>query len=779
MRKTLATLLALVLAACLCGTALAASEGDRTIISVKENAAMADFYIENVLVTDEGICVFMTGNDQMIRLYRQAGAEPEEYMLQQDYVPYTLLEESTGPTRQNLAWFAYKGGLYVLQYESKAPEEGDGPSEIDGGYVMKVTLKDGEIRYEDSGIPKLDWTNMVEDYGDWQGNRGIMRLVAAGDSLVASTWDNDGNNLMEVFDLQTGYNKEVYLANMDDMYAGPEGTVLVKQVDWRSGDAVTHFLKIDPATGDEEEICRFPLTSGTDMMALTVDEKTGTYYYIMNGEILADTAMPLNPEEAEAVNDCPVSYGARSLWTEDGMLLVWSNTSVMVRNTDPAARKEGFRLVIEDMVYSGAMSDAIIDFANVRQEATVVLRRNGNPQNILQNMMNQDAETDIYTLNYDSNVFDALRTRGYLADLGDNADLAAAAGRMYPFMQDALEKDGKLIAVPLDLYGYTIGLRPEAWKKSGLDEAELPRTWGEFFDWLETLPAKMAEKGISVFDPWMSRSDLRSGLMSMMMQQYQQWIGETGRDVAFNTPVLRGLLERMDRLDYDALGLRENPEEGENGGFIDYDQEYKEPLIDMMSAVRMETWGNDSKILALALEEGGQAVLPLEASIAFVNPYSRNAEAAKEFLACALNNVRPEIAYSVFADRTEPVPDPYAERSRRMLESWLEEAKVMMEKAQDEDERAEWQERIKTYEEDIRRTIEESWMISAAAVASYQQRADLIRLEGFGFGNSLYASGDSDNFYEVVNGYTLGTVAPEELLSLIDRKIQMMILEGN
>lgn len=778
MKKTLITLIALLLAACMCSSALAASEGDRTLISVKENSGMTEYYIENVLITDEGICVFLTGDDQILRLYRQIGEAPEEYMLQEGYKPFLIGAQEVSQ-RQNLAWFAYQGGLYVIQYENTMPEENDGPSDLVGGFVMKVILKDGEVHYEESGIPQLDWTNMVEDYGDWKGNRGIMRLVATGDTLAAATWDNDGNSILELFDLQTGYNREMYMSSLDDLYAGPEGSILVKQVDWKTGEALAHFLKIDPASGDEEEIGAVNLSSGSDIIGMIADEKTGTYYYVNNGEIMADASMPLNPAEATAVNDCPIAYGARCLWTKDGMLLVWSSTAMLLRNTDPAARKEGFQLIIDDNVYSSAIVDSIFDFANVREEATVVHHRNESSQSILQAMMNQDAGTDIYTLPYNSSEFDALRNRGFLADLGENADLAAAAERMYPYMRDAMSKDGKLSAIPLDVYGYMIGIRPESWKKSGLDEAELPHTWEAFFDWIETLPEKLAGKDMNVFDQWMTRSEFRSNILSMLLEQYQQWIAETGRDYAFNTPVLRNLLERMDRLDYDALGLLENQEEGESSGFMPAEKEYREPLIDMMCAVQMETWNDKNKILALAFEDGGQPALPVRVSVAFVNPYSRNAEAAKEFLACVLKNNRPEIAYSIFADMTEPIPDPYAERNRKMIEGWIEEAKAMLEKAKDDDERAEWEERIQTFEKDIRETIENSWMISADAITDYQQRTNLIRLEGYGFANSLYSAGENDNFYEIVNGYTLGTVPPEELLGGIDRKIQMMILEGN
>ena len=70
-------------------------------------------------------------------------------------------------------------------------------------------------------------------------------------------------------------------------------------------------------------------------------------------------------------------------------------------------------------------------------------------------------------------------------------------------------------------------------------------------------------------------------------------------------------------------------------------------------------------------------------------------------------------------------------------------------------------------------------MISREAIEAYHGRTEFIRPLGFGFANSLYSAGENDNFHEVLNGYMRGNVSPEELLSGIDKKIQMMILEGN
>ena len=43
----------------------------------------------------------------------------------------------------------------------------------------------------------------------------------------------------------------------------------------------------------------------------------------------------------------------------------------------------------------------------------------------------------------------------------------------------------------------------------------------------------------------------------------------------------------------------------------------------------------------------------------------------------------------------------------------------------------------------------------------------------------LYSGDESDAFYSLFDGYLQGQKSAEELLSYIDRKVQMMRLEGN
>ena len=775
MKKLILWILTAALCLTACASALAAA-GDRTLVHLSTVDGYMNAYISNVFLTEDGVAVYMNGMESKLVVYRE-GEEPAEYLMEEDEITNVPDEDGEEGSfissyTQTLGWFTWQGNMYAVQYRSTS--EGENTT-VEGGFVKKARLEDGRVKLEDCDIPQLDWTYMIEEWGPGQqSSRGLNRMTVTGGMLVGSSWDNSGSNVLEVFDLSTGRAEEIPMQDMDSIFPGTEGTLLMTRYEW-SENPIEYIIRYDLAAQSEEILGSVQLTDG-QVQGICLDEKNNTLYMAMNGEIRAARNMDL--ENTEAVTDCPLSYDANMLLLEDGRILLWNQNAAVIRNPDPAARGETFTLTVQDMVYSENLSDAVYDFTDARGDATVVLKRGGLTSGILQAMMNRDAETDIYTLLYDSSEFDALRKRGFLADLSGNAALSAAADRMYPFLQDALKQDGKLTAVPTGLSGSAIGIHHDVWKKLGGTEEELPRTWDQFLDWLGTLPENVDGTEYGVFDTWMDRESFRSNMLNILLNQYQSLLNEGEMDYAFNTPLLRGLLERLDSLDYDALKLAE-PHYEEDGGMISYDGEtYREPLLDIYTDVTLETWSGAAQPLLLSLEEGREPILPVRLSVAFVNPYSEHAEAAAEYLALSMKNLRKNVVYSLYTDQKEPVRDPYFAENQKQLTQWLEEAKAQLEK--DEDNRAMWEENIRMYEENIADNEKNSWMIRPEAIEAYEERTRWLKILSYDFAGAMTsADNGGGDYYTMVWGYAQQQVSAQELLSGIDKKVQMMRLEGN
>ena len=248
---------------------------------------------------------------------------------------------------------------------------------------------------------------------------------------------------------------------------------------------------------------------------------------------------------AVSVNDSPVEGGnGVTQMTEDGFLLLWDYQTVVLRNTNPAERSE-ITLYVKDYTYVDALDSAYYDYTNAHGDVSVVISRNGNPTDILQAMMNRDSTFDIYCMDMSASEYSAVFNRGYMAELDSSAKLKEKIDSMYPAISEAVRKDGHLYAVPVNAYGYMMGVRPEALEKLGMTRDDLPRTWDEFFDFLGTLPEKLEGKDVRAFESWFDRRDLRMQLFNSVLTSYQNYINAGETEYAFNTPLLRNLMTRI------------------------------------------------------------------------------------------------------------------------------------------------------------------------------------------------------------------------------------------
>jgi len=70
------------------------------------------------------------------------------------------------------------------------------------------------------------------------------------------------------------------------------------------------------------------------------------------------------------------------------------------------------------------------------------------------------------------------------------------------------------------------------------------------------------------------------------------------------------------------------------------------------------------------------------------------------------------------------------------------------------------------------------WMFSPSAIQEYQERAPWLCPISYDFAMSMVSDG-TDSYYDTLNAYAAGQMSAEEFLSGIDKKVQMMRLEGN
>ena len=770
MKRLICIVLALM---CLAGAALA-SPGDRVLTRFDENMAYAA--VRNTFLIGRRVYVFTMGMTEGLTVFDLDTKETVQYSLQammdrMNGLQYTLNGE-TDPENRNITeqivcWFEQGGELFDLVTRVRTEEIG---GRIENATIRRLVLNGTEGDLEATDRPELDWSSMTEDYGSWTGSRYVSSSLCLGQNLYLHTYDDSGNTVLMIYDLTTGTSQERYLPDLSSIGYGTEDRVLLTQTRWGDHSYMTVSL-YDGVTEEMDELVRFDLEQ-LNPRTVVYDEKTDTLYYVNAGEIFRVTGRDLST--AVAVNDCPLNGSGFARVLDDGFLVLGDYSTVLVRNTDPAQRSE-ITLHVLPYTWSSGLNSAYYDFTESHGNVTVVMEDYGDENALLQAMMNRDDRVDVYLMDMSTSAFSAIYDRGFMADLTGSALLKAKTESMYPAVRDSLMKNGKIVAIPVNTNGDCLGYNTKAWEKLGLTEDDVPKTWNQFFDLLETLPDKITGSGYVVMDFYTSREDFRRSMLRDILNQYSM----SREDMPYNSDELRGLLEQMDQVDYEGLGILPI-EELENQEMIlgSDDSGYKEGLITTYSSITMQHAGT-YQALQLAFRDGEEPILPFELAVGWVNPYSQHQEEAIAFLEALAEHMGPRTWYTVSAQDNVPLRYPDHEEQRKNMEKWTNEARLHVENAQDEEEKESWEKILAEYERDLSQFDATYWMISPDDIELYHARADQVRPIRWNLMRQLYSGDESDAFSNLYEGYVQGLKSPEELLSYIDRKVQMMRLEGN
>ena len=667
-------------------------------------------------------------------------------------------------------WFEWNGEIYGIAVGQKWDENGN--STLEGVKVKHYKLEDGQVTEEDSDLPEWDHEILAGEIGnDEYFYLNDVRTV--GDTLLGQTWGMNGSIIIMV-DLKTGVISTLDMGgkNIIAFAAGPENSVLMGVYDWQNEK--TSIIRRNLSDVKEETLKEFD--DATESMGLCYDADTDMLYIVRAGELWKAPMADLT--KLEAVNDCPLA-DCKITVLPNGFVLAWNSSNILLRNTDPSVRGTTMLHVEDNTGYNRTMSETVFTLNEKRGDLSVVIRQQyewRQSSTALTDMMNKDGSTDIYVMPYEGTDFNALKKRGYLADLSDNAEIAEKVNRMYPYIQDAVKQDGKIIAVPISVTGYSFGLNYTAWKKIGGTEEELPKTWEQFFDWLEKLPERIEGTETTLTDNPYAADSMSSLFTSNIMYQYQMRLDQKGEALVFNTPELSSLLKRADNIDYKSLGLKSWDDD-----VTGYTVDGNHILTTSMPAPMGYEGMQNEMPLPLSLKEGEDPIIPVHIYVACVNPFSEHAAEAKEFLALAMENLEYNANYSFFADQTEPLRAPYYEQNKKNYEKWLAEAQKEYEKAEEGEAKIWAEQSVKSWEESLEQLDQESWIISPDKLRLYQTFLPFCKVLDHDYQREIQStiSGQEAQLEaQLMDGEDGDSINIDNFLNLLDQKMQMIRDEG-
>lgn len=753
MKKWISVLLALCLLA-VSGAGALAAPGDAVL--VYEGMEGFDEQVQSMAYADGTL--YILGYNS---LYTYADGALTQWQLDTSTVEAT--EEDDVYFNLNPSAIVTDGGEIRLMgmergYDMEAEE-----SLVGGGGLYSISLEeaDGIKTARVELATELDFEAMIEDSGDEYTWMNISMPFVQDGMLVGTTY---GVNNIFWFDLEDGSYHSFGNEYLGLLAPYKEGRVLALQADYNAAEPRVELCALELESEGVEVLCEMPMDGYSAPSMLYYDAQADLLYYVSNGELWR---MPLtDPAAAESVADMPLSYSGQTqpVLTEDGYFIAADYETVVRRNTDPSQRAQT-RIVVQD-AYADAVDRAYYAFTGANPDVEVVKKTSD--EDLIQAMMSQSASMDIYVLDMSGAEFATLLDRGYAVELGGSEKIASLVGQMYPAIAEAASRDGMVYALPLEIYSRTtMGYDMEAFQRLGLSEEDVPTTWDELLDLLIALPDYMAnDEDVSMFEPYVTQEDARESLFSMILDNYLLYIDQPDQEFTLDTPLLRGLLEKLETVDFEALGLISRDEAGTS---FSWSAEPGDFMFSMTASIDVYNYDNFTPML-LGFEEGVPGMMSVQVNAALVNPFSQNVETAIAFLETVADNLDEIFRIQTMPGENTPVRSSYYEENMESYEEQLAYLRESLESAEDEETRAALEQNIAEMEGYMQEYEEEdSWEVSAASIDRYRGYAE----------NMVVPSNMNDaEFYELRMQYVDGLIGMDEMISKMDQRLTMMRMEG-
>ena len=648
------------------------------------------------------------------------------------------------------------------------------------GKLFPLTFEQDQVVL---GAPiQLDWSGLEVTRDNYSYVRDAYRLSISDNKLYAMFRNDEDYYKPEVacFDLATGVKQVLDIPFAQDMTPYKDGKLLVKVYDaenaYKDGkEPEKPVLAVyDPADGSTSAQEPF---GDINVFGLAYQAETDTLFYTTNSKLMAmkglGTAAQVAFMPVDYADECPAVMLPGSLYA----INTWSG--LIVRNTDPQ-----FMPTSSLSIYGGYLDPAAMSFSLKYPQTPVTFNQNvyfDSAEALAQAMTSGDNSFDLYNYDISYQDFQSLIDKGFCADLSSSPALTTELAKMYPFLQSAIQKDGKFYAIPVSMYGYGLSISPKVWETAGLQD-KLPTSFMgliDFFSW-------WAEEGqeqhpdIHLLQGVM---DYGETLFQMALNQYVYYCQAQGQELSFDTPLFRNMMQALEDLDVEKLNESIPSDYGTEAMSM---MKMRGAYMGESDALFMEygdwlsVYGNRKSLsysapLILSLEEGGPKHIPVYIQALFINPNTKNMDMALRYLENALERLNPDQHVMMFPENNEPVP---TENFEQMVVQWqdeLEKQKKKLETAKPE-EKKDIETIIESYEDMLANKDDYYWSISAEAIARYREFAPLCFAATPNLVNYNTKDGSSQ-IGKLIERYRQKQMSLDQFVTEVDKKIRMILLE--
>lgn len=253
----------------------------------------------------------------------------------------------------------------------------------------------------------------------------------------------------------------------------------------------------------------------------------------------------------------------------------------------------------------------------------------GSPEAFYRAMLQKDDSCDLFFINSDEAPLRNMIKKGYLYELSQDAGLDAWAKTLYPAVQSAVCKDGRLYALPIALYSSSWLARRDVLGRLGL---EAPDDFIGYCRFLEKWNSTVDDEARWL--PFPQEENPKEALLRAGYDLYVQQRRGMGEKPDFDSPLFRSIMQSVL-----SLFLAEEKDRavdfsktGEGDAIMVEVINHKGIYDPFMERVIVSPSGMSEWILPMRADSALPPFHKGRLMLLAINPYSKNKERAMEYL---------------------------------------------------------------------------------------------------------------------------------------------------
>lgn len=723
----------------------AQAAGDRVLARGGGSDGIADEGVQAICTLGDEI--WMLGWNKVYVYDTQTGVAAQYSWSEEVQQAMQVVEEEDGWTQSELkGWFAWDGAVWTMLVSEQA-------GEVEEAQLFRVAVEDGSVALRQA--TRVDWEQMMDV--DWIHPE---YCAAANGVLCAEFWTS-GDCLLALVPLDGSDGEQIELEHEEYTGLCAAGEEVYAFSRDSSGDC-TYVERISLPGGEIEEVATI---SGSEKVSCPVwVGEEGGFLMVQDGRLLR---WRLESGETEEIAAMPVEVdGAQAGLTASGLYAAGSFSGVAVMDVLNRPQVQS-TVVVSYSENEPAVSLAMLDFVEEHPEISVV--KTAEEKDLLSQMLARSDAKDIYVLNMRlteeyATLIQTLSERDWISPIKSEA-IKSYVAQTYPAVAEICTGEEGVMLVPLNMDVYGLTINEYALAQAGYTLADVPANWPEFLDFLSKLATEECAFPIT-FD-WDSEAAAYTALARAILSTYAMEIC-SGASEGYDTEELRAALAALDRLDCAKLAqISTEKSEDWEGNPLMLCSDY----CSVGSTTYLDEYDMHPVLLSISVDR--PARMPLTGSVAFINPASKNPEAAEAFLEAVVERVDEASVAMLCSDRGEPVRAIGYEENHANWEERIEalEKKLAVADAQDRQALAEELEEKKSW---FANWEETAWSLSPQSLEWYYANDDDVRLA---LGGGVESSVLDGLLKKVVTSQPVGSRA-QALITELERQVQMSRQEG-